>query len=74
MNNVYMPLDIAFIDEDGKIRDIQTMHPVVLGKKNQTRVWSPNRPVTAALEVKGGLLEQLGVTVDEWSVTLSNGK
>ncbi|MDJ0958008.1 MAG: DUF192 domain-containing protein [Arenicellales bacterium] len=73
MNNVYMPLDIAFIDKDGRIRDIQTMNPVVLGKKNQPRLWSPKTPVSAALEVKGGLFEQLGVTADEWSVTLSNG-
>ena len=72
MNNVYMPLDIAFIDEQGKIRDIQTMNPIVLGKKNQPRFWSPKTPVNAALEVKGGLLDQLGVTVDEWSVTLSS--
>ena len=72
MNNVYMPLDIAFIDEGGRIRDIQTMNPVVLGKKNQPRLWSPKTPVSAALEVKGGLLEQLGVTVDEWSLTLSD--
>lgn len=71
MNNVYMPLDIAFIDEGGTIRDIQTMRPIVLGKENQVRLWSPKIPVTAALEVKAGLLNQLGVTVDEWSVSLA---
>ena len=72
MSNVLMPLDIAFIDERGIVRDIQTMNPYVLGKQNQTRLWSPKMPVRFALEVKAGLFSQLGVTVDEWSITLSN--
>lgn len=70
MNNVLMPLDIAFIDENGIIRDIQTMHPYVLGKQTQTRFWKPGVPVNAALEVKAGLFDKLGVTVDDWSVSL----
>jgi len=70
MNNVHMPLDIAFIDENGVIRDIQTMHPYVLGKLTQTRLWRPGVAVEAALEVRAGLFRQLGVSVDDWSVSL----
>lgn len=70
MTNVYMPLDIAFIDEDGTIRDIQTMNPYILGKQHQPKLWSPQTPVRAVLEVRAGLLNQLGVTVDEWSIAL----
>lgn len=70
MRNVHMPLDIAFIDEHGTIRDIQTMQPYVLGRQKQTRYWGPKVPVRAALEVKAGLLQQLGVGVDAWSLPL----
>ena len=71
MNNVYMPLDIAFIDATGIIRDIQTMSPYVIGKQNQQRLWSPPAPVRAALEVKAGLFNELGVTPGEWSITVA---
>lgn len=72
MNNVHMPLDIAFIDEAGIIRDIQTMLPYIIGKQNQQRLWSPPVPVKAALEVKAGLFDELGVTAGDWSLSLNN--
>lgn len=71
MNNVYMPLDIAFIDEAGVIRDIQTMSPYVIGKQGQKRLWSPPTPVRAALEVRAGLFSELRIIPDKWSVTVS---
>lgn len=70
MKNVYMPLDIAFIDNSGVIRSVQTMRPYVIGSLEK-KTWSPSVPTVAALEVRAGLLQELGVTEDEWSLTLS---
>ncbi len=72
MSNVHMPLDIAFIDDAGVIRDVQTMMPYVIGKQSQQRLWRPPTPVMAALEVRAGLLGELGVSPGEWSITLEN--
>lgn len=71
MNNVHMPLDIAFIDDSGVIRDIQTMTPYILGMQGQRELWSPPTPVRAALEVKAGRFAELGVTPGEWSITVA---
>ena len=70
MHNVHMPLDIAFIDSQGIIRNIQTMHPYVLGARD-TKLWGPDVPVRFVLEVKAGLFEQQGVTENKWSIVLS---
>lgn len=69
MQNVYMPLDIAFIDDAGVIRSVQTMRPYVIGSAKR-KLWSPPVPTVAALEVRAGLLEELGVTEDAWSLAL----
>lgn len=70
MRNVHMPLDIAFIDSRGVIRNIQTMHPYILGSKEE-KLWGPGVPVLFVLEVKAGLFEMQGVTENEWSIVLS---
>lgn len=71
MKNVYMPLDIAFIGDNGEINSIQTMRPYVIGaRENEHKLWSPPAPVVAALEVRAGLFQELGVEANEWTVTL----
>ena len=69
MRNVHMPLDIAFIDEQGVIRNIQTLQPYAQSTIDAKK-WSPPIPVSAALEVKAGLFKRLGVTENEWSIVL----
>ena len=69
MNNVYMPLDIAFIGHDGVIHSIQTMQPYVIGAVEK-KLWSPPVPVVAALETRAGLFEELGISANEWSLSL----
>lgn len=69
MQNVHMPLDIAFIDHAGVIRSVQTMHPYVIGAVER-KLWSPPVPVSAALEVRAGLLGEIGVKENEWSLSL----
>lgn len=70
MQNVHMPLDIAFLDENGVIRDIQTMQPYVLGMKDPFRTWRPPVPVRFALEVQAGFYERFGVTAGQWTVAV----
>ena len=50
------------------VRDIQTMRPYVLGSRDHGRLWGPRVPVTAALETRAGLFEQLGIVPDRWSL------
>ena len=69
MNNVHMPLDIAFIDRAGVIRSVQTMQPYVIGSLEK-QLWGPPAPVVAALEVRAGVFAELGITENEWSLTL----
>lgn len=56
MRNVVAPIDIAFIREDGSIDSFYAMKPYVLGSKRKP-VYSPRRPVIAALEVAPGFFQ-----------------
>ena len=57
MKNTYIPLDIAFLDEDGTIFQIAEMYPL------STRLVSSNKPCKIALEVNHGWFDKnkLGV-------------
>jgi uncharacterized membrane protein (UPF0127 family) len=48
MKNTYIPLDIAFLDEDGRIFQIESMSPL------STRAIRSNKPCKYALEVNRG--------------------
>lgn len=56
MRNTLIPLDIAYIDEQGRIVDIQTMQP-----KDETTHWS-NGDAMYALEMNAGWFEAHGIT------------
>ncbi len=63
MHNVHAPLDIAFIDADGRIVDIQHMEVYATRSNHKAnRYYRPAAPITAALETRAGLLATLGVT------------
>jgi len=59
MHNTITPLDIAYVRTDGEIVSIHTMAPL------ETRVYPSGQPALMALEVKAGLLAQLGVKVGD---------
>ena len=70
MRNVVAPLDIAFIDARGRIESIQSM--AVYEPGGGTPMYSPRRPIVAALEFAPGLFESLGVdrrSVVRWQVS-----
>ena len=56
MRNTFIPLDIAFIDADGLIVDIQRMEPLDESKQYISAV-----PALYALEVNAGWFEKNGV-------------
>lgn len=63
MHNVHAPLDIGFIDADGRIVDIQRMTVYAAQAKFKVnRYYRPAVPITAALETRAGLFADLGVT------------
>ncbi|UCD28669.1 MAG: DUF192 domain-containing protein [Planctomycetota bacterium] len=55
MHNTIIPLDIAYIRQDGIIVNISTMAPL------ETRTYPSVEPAMFALEVKAGLFAQLGI-------------
>lgn len=55
MRNTIAPLDIAFITDDGVITRTWTMAPL------SDRSWPSVEPARFALEVRAGLLEELGI-------------
>jgi len=57
MKNTYLPLDIAFIDADGTIRDLTQMRPLT------TTSHASAVPVRYALEMNAGWFEGAGVGV-----------
>jgi len=55
MLNTLIPLDVAFIDDDGVITNIETMRP------ETTDMHNAERPVRYALEVNAGWFEDHGI-------------
>lgn len=55
MRNTIIPLDIAYIREDGTIVKTHTMAPL------ETRLYPSVEPARYALEVRAGLLAELGI-------------
>lgn len=53
MNNVVAPLDIAFIDKEGRIESVQLMQTYSLLLIDKPR-YGPARPIVAALEAHDG--------------------
>jgi len=53
MNNVVEPLDVAFIDKNGRIESIQLMKTYVVGALNNP-LYGPNRPIVAVFEAHKG--------------------
>jgi len=63
MNNVVAPLDIAFIDKDGSVESVQAMQPYIL-ISNHRPLYSPKRPIIAALEGHQGFYDKHKLGLD----------
>lgn len=58
MRNTFIPLDIAFISNDGVIVDIQQMKPV-----DESVLYTSSAPALYALEVNAGWFERHGIAI-----------
>jgi len=63
MHNVVASLDIAFIKKKGEIDSIQSMYPYVLILVDKP-LYSPNKPVIAALETYPGFYKDNNIEQD----------
>lgn len=72
MRNVFAPLDIAFIDETGKITDIYLMMTYKVLNSFE-RTYSPSRPIKFALEARAGFFHDHGIKVND-HLTVINKK
>ncbi|TLF51696.1 DUF192 domain-containing protein [Halomonas urmiana] len=65
MYRTRIPLDIAFIDEAGRIAEIHSMTPCTAEAPGDCPVTRPGVSYRAALEVNAGAFEALGVTAGD---------
>lgn len=65
MYRTRIPLDIAFLDETGRIIDIQTMQPCESPNPQVCRRYGPGQPFAAALEANRGFFQRRGVGVGD---------
>jgi uncharacterized protein len=56
-----IPLDIAFMDEEGRIVAIRRMEPCISPVADLCPRYTPDAPYAAALEVPDGFLERAGI-------------
>lgn len=61
MYRTKVPLDIAFLDEDGEIVAIMAMDPCTTPNPDLCRRYSPGVPYRGALEVRQGFFRERGV-------------
>ena len=61
MKNTPLPLDMIFIDGNGRI-----VHVAAMAKPFDTRPISSERPAKAVLEILGGSAGQLGINVGDF--------
>lgn len=67
MQDTYIPLDIAYLDADARIIDIQQMEP------ESTRMHTSSGPAMFALEVPQGWFAEMGIEVgDQVEIVFGN--
>ncbi len=66
MKNCLMPIDVIFISRKGRITAIHEMQPPLPGTPdNELTVYPSNGQVQFAIELRGGLAEELGLQVGD---------
>jgi hypothetical protein len=65
MYRTLIPLDVAFLNGDGRIVAIRTMQPCPSPNPRVCRVYSPGVPFRAGLEMNAGWFEAHGVDVGD---------
>ncbi len=63
MKNTLIPLDILFLDAQGQVVDIQTMHTQIGVPNSELISYTSAQPVQYAIEINAGLAAKLGITV-----------
>jgi len=65
MFNTLVPLDIAYIDDDGVVGTILAMDPCGSDDPGDCPAYTPDRPYRAALEVPQGWYDDVGVATGD---------
>lgn len=65
MYRTRIPLDIAFIDSDGRIVDLKTMPPCESARPAKCPSYTPDSAYYAALEVNAGYFAERGIGKDD---------
>lgn len=65
MYRTRIPLDIAFIDEAGRIAEIHRLEPCTAARPSECPVTRPAVAYRAALEVNAGAFKAMGVTAGD---------
>ena len=62
MKNTLIPLDILFLDAEGVVVDIQTMHTQLGVLESELKIYRSMRPARYAIEMNAGLTKALEIT------------
>lgn len=65
MRNVFIPIDVAYIADNGRIEQIETMAPAAGQPQSQIRTYDSDAAVRLALEMPGGWFARNGVGVGD---------
>ena len=65
MYRTLIPLDIAFLDDDGRIVAIRAMEPCASPNPRVCRIYEPGVPYRSALEVNRGYFARHGVELGD---------
>ncbi len=61
MYRTLIPLDVAFVEADGRIVSIMTMTPCRHEDPRRCKIYRPGQPFVSALEMNAGFFERHGV-------------
>ncbi|MDN6180440.1 MAG: DUF192 domain-containing protein [Halomonas subglaciescola] len=65
MYRTRIPLDIAFIDSEGRIVDLRTMEPCLSENSTRCPAYAPGSAYHAALEVNAGYFAERGISTGD---------
>lgn len=63
MLNTRIPLDVVWMDADGRVVDIRTMQPEPDVPQNKLTLYTPRGDALYALEANAGLAARVGLTI-----------
>ena len=66
MKNTLMPLDLIFLSSSGEVLETHKMNTQIGYPDHMLKIYRSNQPVKLAIEVRGGLVEEIPILVGSY--------